>query len=297
MKITIIAASDESNIINALKSINYDDIDLMTPDQFLTKTISDYKPDLIIITRIENNTTYSARLLDVLYRLKTPIIVGYVNYANTGLGSSSGNALGILGLCSSTSDPSNLNTMKVLTESSIILNNNTTLQVGGSFDVYVSAEYISTVPLSSMMTGSTALTSVSSSSTISSARFIRGSLTLLGNTLPMDVIFLGFLSSRQTLTLTAKQIVKNSIDFLLVKKYKVSGSVTSFTKEPLERNIYILNQSDMILLEKGRSSSDGLYTIPLRENKLVTVICGTEGTDKNSLISANITPVLREDLE
>ena len=113
----------------------------------------------------------------------------------------------------------------------------------------------------------------------------------------MDVIFLGFLSSRTTHTPNGLSIIRNAIEYLAVKKYKVSGSVTTLTKDPLERNIFVLDQAKMELLEKGRLASDGLYTIHLRDPSPVVVVCTPESTDKNALISYNITPILREDIE
>ena len=77
-----------------------------------------------------------------------------------------------------------------------------------------------------------------------------------------------------------------------------SFSVNSVISEgPLQRNIFVLDQAKMELLEKGRSASDGLYTIHLRDPSPVVVVCTPESTDKNALISYNITPILREDIE
>ena len=49
----------------------------------------------------------------------------------------------------------------------------------------------------------------------------------------------------------------NTLDFLSVKKYKIGGSVTTLTKEPLQRNIFVLDQATMELITSSRSEENG----------------------------------------
>lgn len=293
--IALVSSSDETNLYNTLQDSGANLVYKLTEQQLLSSVNSELKLDLIVFTRLNNNTTYAADLITYLNNRRIPIIVGYVNYASSGLGSLSANMLGMLGLSNSVADPSGKNITSVFTDHPII-SNRTGLTVGNTFTPYNGSEYMTTTLMSNIVQSAVVLTLIGTTE-ITSAYFKRGINTLLNDTLKMDVIFLGFLSSRTTHTPNGLSIIRNAIEYLAVKKYKVSGSVTTLTKDPLERNIFVLDQAKMELLEKGRSASDGLYTIHLRDPSPVVVVCTPESTDKNALISYNITPILREDIE
>ena len=292
LNIALVSSADESKIEPILRDNDTNIVYKLTPTQLLSSVNQDLKIDVIVFTRIDNSTTLSQDLITYLNRRKIPVIVGYINYSSSGVGSASSN---MLGLANSVSDPNGLNVSSV-SSNSPILTTNTGLILGNTFSAYAGGEYMSTTSNSSILQSAEILTN-HNVSTITAAYFKKGVVTLSNSTLEMDVIFLGFLSSRPVLTSVVITIVKNALEFLSVKKYKIGGSVTTLTKEPLQRNIFVLDQSTMELITSSRSEENGLYTIHLRDNSPVTVICTPENTDKNALISYNITPVLREDLE
>ena len=286
---------NEDNLESVLINNNTNIVYKLTVDQLLLTDNEELLLDVIVFTRIDNNTANSQNLITYLNRRKIPVIIGYVNYSSSGTGASSSNMLGVLGLATSVLDPSGLNSLSVFSNNPI-LTDNTGLIPGNTFSAYITPDYMSIVTNSNILQSAVILTN-SSTGNHSAAYFKKGVNTLSNTVLQMDVIFLGFLSSRVKLTTTATTIIKNALEFLTVKKYKIGGSVTTLTKEPLQRNIFVLDQSTMELLTSSKSDENGLYTIHLRDDNPVTVICTPEDANKNALISYNITPVLREDLE
>lgn len=295
LNIALVSSSDEAKLESVLRNNDTNIVYKFTVVQLLAAVNEDLKLDVIVFTRLDNSTTNSQNLITYLNRRKIPIIVGYINYSSSGIGANSSNMLGMLGLSNSVSDPNGLNSCYVYSNNPL-LTTNTSLVAGNTFNAYTGGEYMTTTSNSSILQSAEILTN-NNSTTVTSAYFKKGIITFSNTTLEMDVIFLGFLSSRATLTTVATTIVKNVLEFLSIKKYKIGGSVTTLTKEPLQRNIFVLDQATMELITSSRSEENGLYTIHLRDNNPVTVICTPENTDKNALISYNITPVLREDLE
>lgn len=295
LNIALVSSMNEDNLESVLINNNTNIVYKLTVDQLLLTDNEELLLDVIVFTRIDNNTANSQNLITYLNRRKIPVIIGYVNYSSSGTGASSSNMLGVLGLATSVLDPSGLNSLSVFSNNPI-LTDNTGLIPGNTFSAYITPDYMSIVTNSNILQSAVILTN-SSTGNHSAAYFKKGVNTLSNTVLQMDVIFLGFLSSRVKLTTTATTIIKNALEFLTVKKYKIGGSVTTLTKEPLQRNIFVLDQSTMELLTSSKSDENGLYTIHLRDDNPVTVICTPEDANKNALISYNITPVLREDLE
>lgn len=295
LNIALVSSMDEDNLESVLIDNDTNIVYKLTVDQLLSTAKEELLLDVIVFTRLANNTANFQNLITYLNRRKIPVIIGYINYSDSGIGSSSSNMLGMLGLANSVLDPSSLNSLSVISNNPI-LTDDTGLIPGNTFSAYITPEYMSIVTNSNILQSAVILTNPSTGNH-SAAYFKKGVKTLSNTRLQMDVIFLGFLSSRVILTTTATTIIKNALYFLTVKKYKIGGSVTTLTKEPLQRNIFVLDQSTMELLTSSKSDENGLYTIHLRDDSPVTVICTPEDANKNALISYNITPVLREDLE
>lgn len=265
-----------------------------TTPSLVTEPVPSY--DLLVIYNIANSTSASPYVINLMAERKTPVLIGYINYSNSGLGLSANNALGMLYLADAVSDDSSRNTMYVSTSHEIF--DGTNLSAGSTFSAYVGSEYITSIGISNLKTYCHVILTKDSSASgrISSVYFPKGTVTP-ADTLEFDVIYLGFLSNRIESSHFTKVIVKNVLKFLSVYPYIVSGYVYTSSKVGLVRKLFILEQKTGNLLRTVTSDISGYYSTRVRTPDPVIVICTPDSPSKNAQVKYNIIPELTKDDE
>lgn len=288
MKILLITDSSYNNLIPVLNPNGLNTIEVRTTNQVNSGNYSPF--DIIVITNITNGTTLSTTFISLVNSTKAPVLIGYVNYNGSGVGVSANNALGMLGLASSCSDPGGRNYCTVTDDNHPIMKDNV-LPTGTVFLAYGSTHYMTTVSSNNLVANAQVLCTSAGDPT--AVFFPKGITTLSNVRLESEVIFLGFLNEGPSLSEISKRLVQSSLEYLFIKPYQVAGKVTDSNQQPLQRVLYVMEQDVMSPLSKVTSDINGNYKFLLKENTPVSIICTPLNTNNNAQIRHNIIPELR----
>lgn len=292
MRILLITDSSGTNVKASLAFNGENEVIQKNSTQF---TNEPYPTDIdvVVVVTISTSSLMASRFIEYVRITNTPALLGYLNYAGSGVGLNANNAWGMLGLCSSSGDPNGLNSVNVLTDHEVFFDSN--LNTGSVFLAYGTSEYMTTAATQSYTTGAIHLGSASNGAPCFTY-FPKGITTQNTTLLPVDVFTMGFLTDRVAMSLVAKDILKNTLEFLITKDFAVKGKVQDSQKNPLERNITVFDQETLKILGQTTSNSLGEFQIDLRRDTPVVVLVAPLNVNNNAQVRYNVIPQIKDQL-
>lgn len=291
MNILLISDGSLPHLVTILQDLGKNVVQLRTTQQIMSNTY-EKTFNVIVISTINNNTVFASSFITLVNTYKVPVLIAYVNYVGTGLGYSSNNALGMLGLSSSCKDASGISSSTITNNHKIFEDN--LLFLGNSFAAYSPGTYMTAITESLLARDSIILCKYSAGNA-TGVLFPKGITTLNSTRLESEVIFLGF--TYQNVTPVAQMIIRSALNYLHIKPYKVSGRVVDSNQNPIKRTMYVIEQSNFYPLDKVDTDEDGNYQFFLKDASPVTLICTPFNSNNNAQIRYNVIPELRNDLD
>ena len=192
----------------------------------------------------------------------------------------------------SSSGPSN-----ILTFTNSVLVKSGGLLGGTSLYIKPSATYFDYIDTLFASDFKSIASSPSNSSRICFGVLPKGSTTSKISNIGANLWFAGmfYVPNGSGFTEIAQEIILDIIDFGSAGSYKITGTVSDSSNQPLQRLIRAFKKSSGVLVGETISASDGSYKLSIKSSDLVTVVCYHDASDtNNSQIKDDIVPILDE---